>query len=139
MEHLLYAREAMYRSCYEHPRKRAAERIFERLIRAVAQDDPGMIDDLYVLTDEELLCALRLVNLTSESARRLLELLITNSNSSFSMTFRRAAQTSQKRRVHGSKVRQKVGESQATLIAPRNGRTRLLAIPSALSAPFKSR
>lgn len=80
MEHLLYAREAMYRSCYEHPRKRAAERIFERLIRAVAQDDPGMIDDLYVLTDEELLCALRLVNLTSESARRLLELLITNSD-----------------------------------------------------------
>ena len=60
MEHLLYAREAMYRSCYEHPRKRAAERIFERLIRAIAQDDPEIIDDLYILTDEELLCAPRL-------------------------------------------------------------------------------
>ncbi len=80
MEHLLYAREAMYRSCYEHPRKRAAERIFERLVRAIAQDDHEMIDDLYILTDEELMTALRLANLESETARRLLELLLTNSD-----------------------------------------------------------
>jgi HD superfamily phosphohydrolase len=68
----------MYRSCYEHPRKRAAERIFERLIKEIAGDDPGMIDELYILTDEEVLCALRLVNLKSETARRLLEQLVTN-------------------------------------------------------------
>jgi len=80
MEHLLYAREAMYRGCYEHPRKRAAERLFERLIRAVAEDDPGTIDDLYILTDEEVLCALRLVKLKSDNAKRLLEQLVTNSD-----------------------------------------------------------
>lgn len=80
MEHLLYAREAMYRSCYEHPRKRAAERIFERLIREIAEDNPEVIDELYILTDEELLCALRLVKLKSEMARQLLDQLVTNSN-----------------------------------------------------------
>jgi HD superfamily phosphohydrolase len=77
MEHLLYAREAMYRSCYEHPRKRAAERLLERLVREVTEDDPEFVDDLYMLTDEELLCALRLVNLRTDLARRLLEQLIT--------------------------------------------------------------
>ncbi len=79
MEHLLYAREAMYRSCYEHPRKRAAERIFERLIREIAGDKPELIDELYMLTDEEILSALRLVKLGSESAERLLEQLVSNS------------------------------------------------------------
>jgi HD superfamily phosphohydrolase len=80
MEHLLYAREAMYRSCYEHPRKRAAERIFERLIREIAKDKPEIIDELYILTDEEVLCALRLVNLESDTAKRLLEQLVANSD-----------------------------------------------------------
>ena len=80
MEHLLYAREAMYRSCYEHPRKRAAERIFERLIREIAKDKPEIIDELYILTDEEVLCALRLVNLESDTATRLLEQLVSNSD-----------------------------------------------------------
>ena len=80
MEHLLYAREAMYRSCYEHPQKRAAERVFERLMRAIIDDDPEMIDEFYILTDEELLCALRLGNLKSETAKRLLEQLVSNSD-----------------------------------------------------------
>jgi HD superfamily phosphohydrolase len=80
MEHLLYAREAMYRSCYEHPRKRAAERLFERLVRQIAADDPETIDDIYIVTDDELLCAMRLGDLKSELARRLLEQLITNSD-----------------------------------------------------------
>ncbi len=59
MEHFLYAREAMYRHCYEHPRKRAAERIFERLIQDLAEDVSLGVsqDDLYALTDEEILCA----------------------------------------------------------------------------------
>jgi uncharacterized protein len=78
MEHLLYAREAMYRSCYEHPRKRAAERLFERLIREVAADDAGIVDDLYILTDDELLTALRLAKLKSDAAKRLLDELIRN-------------------------------------------------------------
>ncbi len=78
MEHLLYAREAMYRNCYEHPRKRAAERIFERLIREVTKDDPELIDELYILTDEEVLSALRLVKLPAK-AERLLDQLVTDS------------------------------------------------------------
>jgi HD superfamily phosphohydrolase len=77
-EHLFYAREAMYRSCYEHPRKRSAERLLERLVREITQDDPEFVDDLYLLTDEELLCALRLVNLRTDRAKRLLEQLTTN-------------------------------------------------------------
>jgi uncharacterized protein len=77
MEHLLYAREAMYRSCYEHPRKRAAERLFERLVREIASDDAEKIDDLYILTDEELLCALRLVKSSSDRVERLLGQLVT--------------------------------------------------------------
>jgi HD superfamily phosphohydrolase len=80
MEHLLYAREAMYRSCYEHPRKRAAERMFERLVRLVANDDPDLIDELYILTDEELLAALKLVDLKSVAANRLLDQLTNNSD-----------------------------------------------------------
>jgi HD superfamily phosphohydrolase len=76
MEHLLYAREAMYRSCYEHCAKRAAERIFERLIREVAQDDTELLDDMYILADEELLSVLRLVGLRSENAKHLLDQLI---------------------------------------------------------------
>lgn len=76
MEHLLYAREAMYRGCYEHPRKRAAERLLERLVREVTEDDPSFVDDLYILTDEELLCSLRLVNLRTDLAKRLLEQLV---------------------------------------------------------------
>jgi HD superfamily phosphohydrolase len=80
MEHLLYAREAMYRSCYEHPRKRAAERLFERLIREIGKDDPEFIDELYILTDEEVMCALRLVNLKSDLADHLLGQLVSNSD-----------------------------------------------------------
>jgi HD superfamily phosphohydrolase len=80
MEHLLYAREAMYRSCYEHPRKRAAERMFERLVRFVVNDDPNLIDELYILTDEELIAALKLVDLKSAPANRLLEQLTNNSD-----------------------------------------------------------
>jgi HD superfamily phosphohydrolase len=80
MEHLLYAREAMYRSCYEHPRKRAAERMFERLVRIVAEDNPDLIDILYILTDEELLAALKLVDLKSPMADGLLDQLTNNSD-----------------------------------------------------------
>jgi HD superfamily phosphohydrolase len=79
MEHLLYAREAMYRSCYEHPRKRAAERVFERLIREVAGDNnPEIVEELYILTDEEVLSALRLVSLT-DTAKRLLDYIVSDS------------------------------------------------------------
>jgi HD superfamily phosphohydrolase len=74
MEHFLYAREGMYRNCYEHPRKRAAERIFERLIREIAEDASLGIseEDLYALADEDIICALRLAGSGSERRSRLL-------------------------------------------------------------------
>ena len=78
MEHFLYAREAMYRNCYEHPRKRAAERLFERLVREIAKDDVLRTseEDLYALADEEILCALRLAGSTSPLRSRLLNELL---------------------------------------------------------------
>jgi HD superfamily phosphohydrolase len=78
MEHFLYAREAMYLHCYEHPRKRAAERIFERLIQDLAEDGSlGVnLDDLYVLTDEEILCALTTSCANSKTRRCLVNELM---------------------------------------------------------------
>jgi HD superfamily phosphohydrolase len=78
MEHFLYAREAMYRACYEHPRKRAAERIFERVVKEVAKDESwvGVEDDVFALADEEILCALRLCSQKSRLVSELLEQLL---------------------------------------------------------------
>jgi HD superfamily phosphohydrolase len=78
MEHFLYAREGMYRNCYEHPRKRAAERIFERLIREIVEDASVGIseEDLYALADEDVLCALRVAGTGSERRARLLDELL---------------------------------------------------------------
>jgi HD superfamily phosphohydrolase len=37
MEHLILARDFMYVKCYEHPRKKAAERIFTRLVQSIIE------------------------------------------------------------------------------------------------------
>ena len=66
----------MYRSCYESARKRAAERIFERLIHGVVGTNAAMIDQLYVLTDEEILCVLQLAGLRAEELPDLLDELL---------------------------------------------------------------
>jgi HD superfamily phosphohydrolase len=78
MEHLMLARDIMYSLCYEHPRKRAAERIFTRLIKSVEQDTSlGLtLDDMFALADEELTTLLRGIGGISETSSKLVEELM---------------------------------------------------------------
>src|ERR1700722_5145850 len=78
MEHLVLARDIMYSLCYEHPRKRAGERILTRLIKSVEEDTSlGLgLDDMFALADEELTTLLRGIGGVSESASRLVEELM---------------------------------------------------------------
>jgi len=65
----------MYINCYEHPTKRAAERLFERLVRELVEDASlGVAQgDLYALADEEILAALRIAGGGSKLCQSLLE------------------------------------------------------------------
>ena len=78
MEHFLYARDAMYLNCYEAARKRAAERIFRRLIKELNEDQSLGLDvgDLLVLTDEEVMTVLRGIGAGSETRREVAEKLL---------------------------------------------------------------
>ena len=57
MEHLILARDFMYFNCYEHPRKKAAERIFTRLVQSIVEDRrlDLLLDQVFALADEELM------------------------------------------------------------------------------------
>ena len=59
---------------------KGGRRLFEQLVREIAGDDTERIDDLYILTDEELLCALRLVKPSSDRVEKLLEQLVAASD-----------------------------------------------------------
>lgn len=78
MEHFMYAREAMYHACYEHPRKRAAEQIFQRLIEDLISTHSINLDDLYALTDDEVLCLVRSNGNASVTCRDLADQLMTD-------------------------------------------------------------
>jgi HD superfamily phosphohydrolase len=60
MEHLILARDFMYVKCYEHPRKKAAERIFTRLVQNIIEDPRlGLtLTEVFSLADEELTTAI---------------------------------------------------------------------------------
>ena len=78
MEHFILARDVMYFQCYEHPRKRAAERILTRLVQNI-EDDTRLglkLDDLFALADEELTTLLRGFAGISETCMRLVEELM---------------------------------------------------------------
>jgi uncharacterized protein len=78
MEHFILARDAMYSQCYEHPRKRAAERILTRLVQHIEEDTRlGLtLDNLFALADEELTTLLRGIGGISEICTRLVEELM---------------------------------------------------------------
>ena len=78
MEHFILARDAMYFQCYEHPRKRAAERILTRLVQSVEEDTRlGLaLDDMFSLADEELTTLLRGVAGINQICMRLVEELM---------------------------------------------------------------
>src|SRR6266545_197492 len=54
--HVLYARDSMYLNCYEHPHKVLAERMLTKAVEDFREKNPIVgIDDLMLLTDEEVL------------------------------------------------------------------------------------
>lgn len=54
--HLLYARDAMYVNCYEHPKKVIAEKMLMRAVTDLFSRTPArLLTELILLTDEELL------------------------------------------------------------------------------------
>ena len=74
IEHFLFARDMMFFNCYEHPRKKAAERIFSRLVKSLHEDPLLSLDleDLVALSDEEVLATLRSVGSGSDVRNNLL-------------------------------------------------------------------
>jgi len=78
MEHFILARDTMYFQCYEHPRKRAAERILTRVVQNIEEDTRlGLtLDDMFALADEELTTLLRGIGGTSGVCTRLVEELM---------------------------------------------------------------
>lgn len=78
MEHFILARDAMYFQCYEHPRKRAAERILTRLVQSIEDDSRlGLtLNDMFALADEELTTLLRGIGGISEMSMKLVEELM---------------------------------------------------------------
>jgi HD superfamily phosphohydrolase len=78
MEHLMLARDFMYFNCYEHRRKKAAERIFTRLVKGLV-DDPRLnlsLDDIFALADEELTSVVRGIGTGNEMTQHLVEELM---------------------------------------------------------------
>jgi HD superfamily phosphohydrolase len=78
MEHFILARDTMYFQCYEHPRKKAAERILTRLVQSIEEDTRlGLtLDDMFALADEELTTLLRGIGGVSEISMKLVEELM---------------------------------------------------------------
>jgi HD superfamily phosphohydrolase len=78
MEHLMLARDAMYFNCYEHRRKKAAERIFTRLVKSLVDDHRlGLsLDDLFALADEELTSLVSGIGSGNNLAQHLVEELM---------------------------------------------------------------
>jgi HD superfamily phosphohydrolase len=73
----MYARESMYHNCYEHPRKRVAEQLFQGLVEELVERHGVLVDDLYALTDDEVLAVVK-TSTTSEKCRHLLEHLMSD-------------------------------------------------------------
>lgn len=73
MEHLILARDFMYVKCYEHPRKKAAERIFTRLVQNIIENSQLKLTlrELFSLADEELTTAIIGVGTGNEMAQNL--------------------------------------------------------------------
>ena len=82
IEHFLMAREAMFFNCYEHPRKKAAERAFTKLIQLLLDDHSlGLpTDDLFLLTDDEVITVVKALDLGPEPVRQLLDALVSDMN-----------------------------------------------------------
>jgi HD superfamily phosphohydrolase len=71
IDHFLLSRDSMYSNCYEHPRKKASERLFVRLIKSLKESTDLSLEDLYALTDEEVTTLLLSVESGSELRRNL--------------------------------------------------------------------
>jgi len=75
---LLFARERMYLNCYEHPKKLAAERIFTRLVQNLMDSNQLSVDEVILLTDEQILALLGIAAIGSLENSGLLNALLQN-------------------------------------------------------------
>ncbi len=78
IEDLLSTREKMYVECYEHPKKLAAERIFTRLIENLVSKNALKIEEVILLTDDQIVCLLAQWALGSSEDSELLRALMHN-------------------------------------------------------------
>lgn len=77
--HVLYARDSMYLNCYEHPGKVLAERMLTKAVEAFSEKNPTVtLQDLLLLTDEELLKTLIRFSNAGDLARHYAVALLTN-------------------------------------------------------------
>jgi HD superfamily phosphohydrolase len=75
---LLFAREKMYLNCYEHPKKLAAERIFTRLVQNLVEDNHLSVDEVILLTDDQVMALLGIAAIGSRENSALLDALLQN-------------------------------------------------------------
>lgn len=75
---LLFARERMYLNCYEHPKKLAAERIFTRLVQNLMDSNQLSVDEVILLTDEQILALIGIASIGSAENSGLLSALLQN-------------------------------------------------------------
>ncbi len=78
IENLLYLRDFMYVNCYEVPAKLAAERAFQRIAEEVVSMGLLTVDQLMLLTDDNVLSALVSLGRSNLAVGGLAQSLLTN-------------------------------------------------------------
>jgi len=78
VDDFLRARDLMFRNCYDHPRKVAAERIFTRLVQILIREHGIDVSRVMLLTDEQILTLLALAAIGSTRTKNLLQSLLQN-------------------------------------------------------------
>lgn len=78
LDSFLYTREMMFLNCYDHPRKAAAERIFTRLVDGFIGRHNVPLEQVMMLTDEQILALFILDSASSDETFSLLSVLLQN-------------------------------------------------------------
>jgi HD superfamily phosphohydrolase len=78
LDAFLYTREMMFLNCYDHPRKAAAERIFTKLVDGFITRHNVPLEQVMMLTDEQILALLTLDSASHDETFNLLSVLLQN-------------------------------------------------------------
>jgi HD superfamily phosphohydrolase len=78
IENLMYLRDFMYVNCYELPEKLAAERAFERIVEETVTTGLLTVDELMLMTDEDVLDFLIRLGQSRPSISGLIQSLLRN-------------------------------------------------------------